>query len=61
MPRNPLSFIFRLGKHRSLPFRPLRQLGVETASPSLPLPGPRVAPETPRNIEKTNQSNQMSS
>ncbi len=61
MPRNPLSFIFRLDKHPSLPFRPLIQLGVVTASPSFPLPVPRVALEAPRNIEQAQHSNQMSS
>ena len=43
MLRKPLSFIFRLTRHPSLPFRPLRQINVGVANPPTP---PAVPPST---------------
>jgi hypothetical protein len=61
MLRNPLSFIFKLGKHQSLPFRPLRQLGDSAKSPLLPLPTNEVTGAVPARPREAQRSNQMSS
>jgi hypothetical protein len=58
---SPLSFIFKLGKHQSLQFRPLRQLSVEDQGARLP---PAISPMTrdvPLRNEPEHHSNQMSS
>lgn len=59
--RNPISFIFQIGKHATLPFRPLLKLSANDANRSTLLPTSR-APR--KNVEKAGQpphSNQMSS
>jgi hypothetical protein len=61
MLRNPLSFIFKLGKHESLQFRPLRQLSVETLNASLPPPTSPMMLDVPSRNEPEQHSNQMSS
>lgn len=61
MSRNPISFLFNLGKHRPLKLRPLRQLNVEVEIPSSLLPTPLITPKAPLHIEQVRHSNQMSS
>jgi hypothetical protein len=61
MLRNPLSFIFKLGKHRSLQFRPLRQLGEKGENSSLPPPTSSMMRDVPAKNEPAQNSNQMSS
>lgn len=61
MLRNPVSYIFKLGKHRSLPLQPLRQFSAKTESPLLPLPTPLTMQEVPAKTRQSQHSNQMSS
>ncbi|MEP6881677.1 MAG: hypothetical protein ABI866_06770 [Dokdonella sp.] len=61
MLRNPISFIFKLGKVQSLPFQPLRRLGAGSEVPSLPIASALKTSKVPvKNVESTH-SNQMSS
>ncbi len=61
MLRNSISFIFKLGKHRSLQLQPLRQLPAMSESPSSTIPPVLALPIVPVKIEQTTHSNQMSS
>ena len=61
MLRNPISYIFKLGKHRSLQFQPLRQLSAIAENPSLLLPTSLMTLDVPVKIEPARHSNQMSS
>ncbi len=61
MLRNPISFIFKLGKHQALHLRPLRQLGARSESPASLLPTSLITPEAPMKIQQAPHSNQMSS
>jgi len=61
MLRNPISFILKLGKRQSLPFRPLTKLSPLAEGPS-PLPPTSLAtPDAAVNIGQSRRSNQMSS
>lgn len=61
MLRNPISFIFKLGKAQSLPFQPLRSLSAGSEVPSSPLASALKTAKVPvKNVESTH-SNQMSS
>ena len=61
MPRNPISFIFKLGKVQSLPFQPLRVLSAGSEIPSLPLASTlKTSKVRVKNVESSH-SNQMSS
>ena len=59
MLRNPISYIFKLGKHRSLPLRPLSQLGAQAEE--LPLALPTLQRERSAKNGQAQNSNQMSS
>lgn len=61
MLRNPISFIFKLGKYESLPVQPLRQLSTIPDSPSSLLPCSLMTPKVPMVIVQPLHSNQMSS
>lgn len=61
MLRNPISFIFKLAKHESLPLQPLRQLSAIPDSPSSLLPSSLMRLAVPVMIEPERHSNQMSS
>lgn len=61
MSRNPIRFIFNLGKHHPLPFRPLTQINAEAAHPSALLTTPLITRKTPVKIEQVQHTNQMSS
>lgn len=61
MSRNPISFLFNLGKHRPLKLRPLRQLSAEVEIPSSLLPTRLVTRKSPLHIDQVQHSNQMSS
>ncbi len=59
MLRNPISFIFKLGKHQSLRLRPLRQLSVQSENPASLNSTSLITPEAPLKIQQTPHSNQM--
>lgn len=62
MLRNPISFLFKLGKkNQSLQFRQLRQLSDNNESPSSPLPTSLMMLDVPVKSEQSRHSNQMSS
>lgn len=61
MLRNSISFIFKLGKHPSLPFQPLRQFSHKTESPASSLPSSQMMLDAPAKIGHPKHSNQMSS
>lgn len=61
MLRNPISYIFKLGKHPSLQLRPLMQLSDKIESPSSPLPSAQLMLEAPHKRGQLQHSNQMSS
>lgn len=61
MLRNPISYIFKLGKHQSLKLQPLTQLSADSESPSSTIPTPLALPKVPVKIEQAPHSNQMSS
>ncbi len=61
MSGNPISFIFKLGKHQSLHLRPLRQLGAKSENRSSLLPAALITPAAPIKIQQAPHSNQMSS
>ena len=58
---NAVSFIFKLGKHRSLPLRPLRQLSLATQSRALRLPTPLPIAEAFASNGQAAQGDQKSS
>ncbi|MBW8366850.1 MAG: hypothetical protein K0M70_03205 [Arenimonas sp.] len=58
---NPISFIFKIGKHASLPFRPLLKLGAIEANPVTLLPTSRVPRKNFEKAGPPSHSNQMSS
>lgn len=61
MLRNPISYIFKLGKHRSLPLRPLSQLSAQAEELPQSLPTlPRISDRSAKNGQ-AQHSNQMSS
>ncbi len=61
MLRNPISYIFKLGKRESLPFRPLMKLSALDENPSPPPPSSRVLRTGPERNGPARHSNQMSS
>ena len=61
MLRNPISFIFKLGKVQSLPFQPLRVLSAGSEVPSLPLASALKTSKGPVKKVESPHSNQMSS
>ena len=61
MLRNPISFIFKLGKDRSLPFQPLRTLSADSENPSLARPRSLNNAKAPVTVGQARHSNQMSS
>ena len=61
MLRNPISFIFKLGKARSLPFQPMRSLSAKGATTSLPPSSSPTPSKGPVKIGRSRHSNQMSS
>ncbi len=58
---NPISFIFKLGKHQSLKLQPLRKLSANSEVASLPLPPALMTPNVPDTKRQPEDSNQMSS
>ncbi len=61
MLRNPISFIFKLGKHQALHLRPLRQLSAPSENPASLLPTLLITPDAPIKIQEVPHSNQLSS
>lgn len=61
MSRNPIGFIFRLGKHHPLPLRPLIRINTEVVGPSTLLTTSLITRKSPLKIEQVQHSNQMSS
>ena len=61
MLRNPISFIFKLGKDRSLPFQPLRTLSADSETPSLAIPKSLDNAKAPLKMGQARHSNQISS
>ena len=61
MSRNPISFIFHLGKHYPLKLRPLPQLSVEVEMPSPLLLNTLITRKPRLHIDQVQHSNQMSS
>lgn len=61
MLRNSISYIFKLGKHRSLPLRPLSQLSAQAEELPLPSPAPPRFTESSARSGQAKHSNQMSS
>lgn len=61
MLRNSISYIFKLSKRESLPFRPLRQLSAKPENASSLLPASLMTLDVPVKIEQALHSNQMSS
>jgi len=61
MMRNPISFIFKIGKHASLPFRPLLKLGAIEVNAVTLLPTSRIPRKNVEQAGPPPHSNQMSS
>ena len=61
MSRNPITFIFNLGKHHPLRSQPFIQLNAEIMKPSTLLPIPLIKRKTPVKVEQVQHTNQMSS
>ncbi len=61
MLRNKISYIFKLGKHRSLQLQPLRQLSAKTENSSATIPTSLAMRQALLKTKHSPNSNQMSS
>ena len=61
MLRNTISYIFKLGKHRSLQLQPLRQLSAKTENTIATIPAPLAVRKAFVKTKQAPHSNQMSS